>query len=146
MRKPFTLHIFNDLERIQTPFTCIFSFRMTYQSYIFILCIALLGQPESLLCCLVYSSIHDSIMPSKKSLTSNLAPDARGVQLLQEACLNSSGPKLCDPIDKNAIISEYNASCQKRGIKYIVSTAKEVSQLPNPPSIHLLHNLFAVAR
>ena len=102
------------------------------------MCIALLGQPESLLCCSVYSSIHDSIMPSKKSLTSNLAPDARGVQLLQEACLNSSGPKLFDPINKNAIISEYNASCQKRGIKYIVSTAKRGKPTAEPiihPSI-----------
>jgi hypothetical protein len=36
--------------------------------------------------------------------------------------LNSSGPKLSDPIDKNAIIAEYNMSCQKQGINNIVST------------------------
>lgn len=64
-------------------------------------------------------------MPSKKSITSKLAPDARKVHSLKEACLNSSGPKLSDHIDKNTIIAEYNASCQKCGTKDIVSTAKK---------------------
>jgi len=64
-------------------------------------------------------------MPSKKSITSKLAPDVRKVHSLKEACLNSSGPKLSDPIDKNAIIAEYDMSCQKQGIKNIVSTAKK---------------------
>jgi hypothetical protein len=64
-------------------------------------------------------------MPSKKSITSKLAPDACQVHLLKEACLNLSGPKLSNPINKNAIIAEYDASSQKRGIKDIVSTAKK---------------------
>ena len=63
-------------------------------------------------------------MPIKK-LTSKLAPDARHVHSLKEACLNSSGPKLSEPIDKNSVIAEYDASCVKRGIKDIVSTAKK---------------------
>ena len=63
-------------------------------------------------------------MPSQKSVTSKVAPDAHQVNLLKEACLNSSGPKLSDPINKNAIIAEYNVSCQKQGVKDIVSTTK----------------------
>ncbi len=39
--------------------------------------------------------------------------------------MNSSGPKLSDPINKNAIIAEYNVSYQKRGIKGIISTTKK---------------------
>jgi hypothetical protein len=91
--------------------------------YYFILRIAFSGQPDSF-GHLVYSSVHDSIMPSKE-LTSKLAPDARHVHSLKEACLNSSGPKLSKPIDKNSVIAEYDASCVKRGIKDIVSTAKK---------------------
>ena len=64
-------------------------------------------------------------MPSKKSITSKVAPDAHQVKLLKEACLNSSGLKLSDPINKNAIIAEYDMSCQKQGIKKILSTAKK---------------------
>ena len=63
-------------------------------------------------------------MPIKK-LTSKLAPDAHHVHSLKETCLNSSGPKLSEPIDKNSVIAEYDASCVKRGIKDIVSTAKK---------------------
>ncbi len=144
VRRPFTLHIFNDSENSRTAFICIFSFRMTYQSYIFILRIAFSGQSESL-GCLVYSSIHDSIMPSKK-LTSKLAPNARQVNSLKEACLNSSSSKLSDPIDKNAIIAEYNVSCQKQGIKDIVSPPKKVSQLSYPSSIHPSPNSSVAAR
>jgi len=44
---------------------------------------------------------------------------------LKEVCLNSSGPKLSDPINKNTIIAEYDMSCQKQGIKNIVSTARK---------------------
>jgi hypothetical protein len=54
-----------------------------------------------------------------------VAPDAHHVKLLKTACLNSSGPKLSDPINKNAIIVEYDMSCQKQGIKNIISTAKK---------------------
>ena len=54
-----------------------------------------------------------------------LAPDACQVHSLKEACLNLSGPKLSNPINKNAIIAEYDASCQKRGIKDIVSITKK---------------------
>jgi len=64
-------------------------------------------------------------MPSKKSITSKLAPDACKVHSLKEFCMNSSDPKLSDPINKNAIIAEYDMSCQKQGIKNIVSTAKK---------------------
>ena len=70
-------------------------------------------------------------MPSKK-LTSKLAPDARQVNSLKAACLNSSGPKLSEPIDKNAIIAEYDASCQERGIKDIVTTAKKGEPTSTP--------------
>ena len=70
-------------------------------------------------------------MPSKK-LTSKLAPDARQVNSLKAACLNSSGPKLSEPINKNAIIAEYDASCQERGIKDIVTTAKKGEPTSTP--------------
>jgi uncharacterized protein YwbE len=40
-------------------------------------------------------------------------------------CLNSIGSKLSDQIDKNAIISEYNISCQKQGIIEKVTTLKK---------------------
>ena len=77
-------------------------------------------------------------MPSKKSTTLKVAPDAHQVKSLKEACLNSSGPKLSDPINKNAIIAEYDVSCQKQGIKNIVSTAKKGEPTTTPiiyPSI-----------
>ena len=77
-------------------------------------------------------------MPSKKSTTLKVAPDAHQVKSLKEACLNSSGPKLSDPINKNAIIAEYDMSCQKQGIKNIVSTAKKGEPTTTPiiyPSI-----------
>jgi hypothetical protein len=64
-------------------------------------------------------------MPSKLKLTSNTAPDANQVSTLKVACLNLTGPKLFDQIDKNAIISEYNVSCQKHGIKEKVTTLKK---------------------
>jgi len=65
-------------------------------------------------------------MPSKLKLTSRIAPDVNKVNTLKEACsLNSTGSKLSDQIDKNAIISEYNVSCQKRGIKEKVTTLKK---------------------
>ena len=70
-------------------------------------------------------------MPSKK-LTSKLAPDARQVNSLKAACLNSSRSKLSEPINKNAIIAEYDASCQERGIKDIVTTAKKGEPTSTP--------------
>ena len=64
-------------------------------------------------------------MPNKLKLTSSIAPDANQVSTLKAACLNLTGPKLSDQINKNAIISEYNVSCQKRGIKEKVTTLKK---------------------
>ena len=63
-------------------------------------------------------------MPSKLKLTSRIAPDATKVNTLKAACLNSTSSKLSDQIDKNAIISEYNVSCQKRRIKEKVTTGE----------------------
>jgi len=87
-------------------------------------------------------------MPSKNSITSKVAPDAHQVKLLKEACLNSSGPKLSDPIDKNAIIAEYDMSCQKQGIKNIVSTTKKGEPTTIPiiyPSITQLNHQYRVS-
>jgi hypothetical protein len=84
---------------------------MTYQSYFSLFHIATQGQPGGL-CCLVYSSFHNSIMPSKLKLTFQLAPDKH----LKLACLNLSAFKLLESIDKNTIISEYDSSCQEKGI------------------------------
>ncbi len=58
-------------------------------------------------------------------LTSKLAPDAHQVNSLKAACLNSSRSKLLDPINKNAIISKYDVSCQQCGIKDKVTTIKK---------------------
>ncbi len=107
---------------------------MTYQSCITLFCIPISGQPGSL-GCLVYSSIHDSIMPSKMKLTLKLAPDAHQVNSLKAAFLNSSRSKLSNPINKNAIISKYNVSCQQHGIKDKVTTVKKVGQVSNPSTI-----------
>jgi hypothetical protein len=96
---------------------------MTYQSCITLFCIAVSGQPGSL-GCLVYSSIHDSIIPGKLKHISKLAPDKHQVNSSKAACLNLSGSKLSNPIDKNAIISNYNVSCQQHGIKDKVTTVK----------------------
>jgi hypothetical protein len=71
----------------------------------FLFRIATSGQPEQFGCS-VYSSIHDSIMPSKLKLTSRIAPDANQVNTLKATYLNSTGLKLSDQIDKNAVISE----------------------------------------
>ena len=78
---------------------------MTQQKLYNLFRIATSGQPEQFGCS-VYSSIHDSIMPSKLKLTSRIAPDANQVNTLKATYLNSTGPKLSDQIDKNAIISE----------------------------------------
>ena len=72
----------------------------TQQKLYYLLRIATSGPPEQLGCS-VYSSIHDSIMPSKLKLTSRIAPDTNQVSTLKAACLNSAGPKLSDQIDKN---------------------------------------------
>jgi hypothetical protein len=81
---------------------------------------------------LVYSSVHDSIMPIKQKLTSKLAPVAHQVNSLKEACLKSSGSKLSHPIDKNAIISDYDVSCQERGIKRSVTTVRKGEPTTKP--------------
>ncbi len=61
----------------------------------------------------------------KLKLTSRIASDANQVNTLKTICLNSTGPKLSGQIYKNAIISEYNVSCQKRRIKEKVTTRKK---------------------
>jgi len=68
-------------------------------------------------------------MPSKLKLTSRIAPDANKVNTLKAICLNSTGSKLSNQIDKNAIIS-----CQKRGIKEKVTTLKK-GELTTIPTI-----------
>ena len=107
---------------------------MTQQKLYYLFRIATLGQPEQLGCS-VYSSIHDSIMPSKLKLTSRIAPDTNKVNTLKAICLNSTGSKLSDQIDKNAIISEYNTSCQKREIKEKVTTLKKGEPTTIPTTI-----------
>ncbi len=100
--------------------------------------IAVPGQPKGLFGRSVYSSIHDNIMPSKKSITLKLAPDVCQVYSIKEVCLILTSPKLSNPINKNAIVAEYDASCQKCGIKDIVSTTKKGEQTTIPiiyPSI-----------
>ncbi len=113
---------------------------MTYQSYIILFCIATPGQPCSL-CCLVYSSIHDSIMPSKLKLTSKLAPDSCQVNSLKSAFVGLSASKLSEFIDKNTIISEYNASCQEKGIKCKVTTIKKGEPFINPTNYPTIYQL-----
>jgi hypothetical protein len=49
--------------------------------------------------------------------------------------LNSTGLKLSDQIDKNAIISKYNVSCQKRRIKEKVTTLKKGEPTTIPTTI-----------
>jgi hypothetical protein len=56
-------------------------------------------------------------MQSSLKLTSKLSLDTHQVDLLKAAFLNLSAPKLSEPINKNAIISEFDASCQKKGTK-----------------------------
>ena len=82
-------------------------------------------------------------MPSKSKFTLKLAPDAQQVSSLRAACLNSIGCKLSDPIEKNSIISKYDASCQKRGILCKVATLKKGGPTIKPinyPTIFLLVN------
>ena len=107
---------------------------MTQQKLYYLFRIATLGQPEQLGCS-VYSSIHDSIMPSKLKFTSRIAPDVNQVNTLKMACLNSTSQKLSDKIDKNAIISEYNVSCQKCGIKEKVATITKGEPTTIPTTI-----------
>jgi hypothetical protein len=102
--------------------------------------IAKSGQPEQL-GRLVYSSIHDSVMPSKLKLTSKIVPTAQQVNTLKVTCFDLTGPKLSDPIDKNAIISEYNVSCQKRGIKERVATIKKGEPTTKPTSYPTISQL-----
>jgi hypothetical protein len=73
-------------------------------------------------------------MPSKLKLTSKIAPNAQQVNTLKVACFDLTGPKLSDPIDRNAIISEYSVSCQKRGIKERVTTIKKGEPTTKPTS------------
>ena len=84
-------------------------------------------------------------MPSKLKLTSKIAPNAQQVNTLMVACFDSTGPKLSDPIDKNAIISEYNVSCQKRGIKEKVATIKKGETTTKPAAILPFRNSSADA-
>ena len=71
-------------------------------------------------------------MPSKLKLTSKIAPNVQQVNTLKVVCFDSTGPKLSDPIDKNAIISEYNVSCQKHRIKERVKTIKKGEPTTKP--------------
>ena len=113
----------------------------TQQKLYYLLRIATSGPPEQLGCS-VYSSIHDSIMPSKLKLTSRIAPDTNQVSTLKAACLNSAGPKLSDQIDKNVIISMYNVSCQKRGIKENVTTLKKGEPTTTPTTYPTISQLI----
>ncbi len=100
-------------------------------SCITLFCIAVSGRTVSL-GLLVYSLIHDSIMPSKQKLTSKLAPVAHQVNSLKEACLKLSGSKLSHPINKNAIIFNYNVSCQERGMKHNIATVRKGEPTTKP--------------
>jgi hypothetical protein len=65
-------------------------------------------------------------MPSKLELTSKLAPDTHQVNFLKAGCLNLFPPKLSDLINKNTIVSKYNASCcQEKGIDCKVTPVKK---------------------
>jgi hypothetical protein len=73
-------------------------------------------------------------MPSKLKLTLKIAPTMQQVNTLKMTCFDSTGPTLSDPIDKNTIISEYNISCQKCGIKERVTTIKKGEPTTKPTS------------
>jgi hypothetical protein len=71
-------------------------------------------------------------MASKLKLTLKIAPTAQQVNALKVTCFDLTGPKSSDPIDKNAIISEYNVSCQKHGTKERVTTIKKGEPTTKP--------------
>jgi hypothetical protein len=71
-------------------------------------------------------------MPSKLNLTPKLSPDKHQVNSLKLACLNLSAYKLLASINKNTIISEYDASCQEKGNDCKVASIKKVEPSNNP--------------
>ena len=70
-----------------------------------------------------------------------IAPTAQQVNTLKVTCFDSTGPKLSDPIDKNAIISEYNVSYQKCGIKERVRSVKKGELTTKPTSYPTISQL-----
>jgi hypothetical protein len=80
-------------------------------------------------------------MPSKLKLTLKIAPNVQQVNTLKVACFDLTSPKLSDPVDKNAIISEYNISCQKHRIKERVATIKKGEPTTKPTSYPTISQL-----
>ena len=79
----------------------------------------------------VYQSVHNSIMPSKRKVTSIVAPSASENNSLREECLRSSD-FLNKSINKNLIISKYNEDCHKLGYSGQLTSTKsgEPTHLP----------------
>jgi hypothetical protein len=117
---------------------------MTYEKLYFFLHLPFLGQPYSF-GCLVYRSVHDSIMPNKtKLITSNLILSAQELNVLKSAFESSVAPKISQRIDKNDIISKYNKAChQKRHVGQVTYITKGEPTTPTttyPTILQLVRN------
>jgi hypothetical protein len=102
---------------------------------IFILHSPFLGQPYSI-GCLVYRSVHDSIMANKtKVITSNVIPPAQELNVLKLAFESSAARKILQRIDKNDIISKYNKACRQKGhVRQVESITK--GEPTTPPTTY----------
>ena len=106
-----------------TTFICIFIPSYDLSSCIIILHFATLGQPCSF-GRLVYRSVRDSIMPSKKSkVTLNLPANVE--RALQQVLFFTSDLILTKSIYKNAILSKYNDNCKELSYSDQVTTTKK---------------------
>ena len=85
-------------------------------------------------------------MPSKLKLTSKIAPNALQVNTLKVACFDSTGPKLSDPIDKNASSLSTTFHAKNAESKKGSPSLKKASQLPNLRDIPPFHNSSVDAR
>jgi hypothetical protein len=70
-----------------------------------------------------------------------LATDKHQVNSLKLACLNLSAFKLSDSFDKNANISEYDASCQEKGIDCEITSIKKGEPSNNPTNYPTIYQL-----